>query len=137
MKKEFPWETFMKRRSLRNSFLLVLVLLPELAYGAQLWPASVNYSGRRIAGRPAGDHRPLAQGIHVAESEDCSVKSVSAGSLEVSDRCGYVRGLYRYIFIPEGGGPRRQILMGFSLHRASAQSHAFLAERPIEVEEGP
>lgn len=123
------------------NFKLLLVAALALSAGqvraADPWSASVNYSGKRISGRPAGRHRPLAQAIHVAESEDCSTRSTGAGSLEVSDRCGYLRGLYRYIFIPEGGETRKQIFMGFSLHRVSSQSHVFLAERSIEVEESP
>lgn len=127
----------MKRRSRKNKFFLVLVVvgLCPLANAAPALSATVYYSGKRVTGKPAADHRPLAQSIHIGETEECSVKSVGSTALEVSERCKYLRGLYRYIYVPEGHTARHQILVGFSLMRSSAISHIVLAESPVEIEE--
>jgi hypothetical protein len=96
---------------------------------------TVKFTGRTIAGFPGKEHSPNGQNIELLDSEDCNSKVTSKSTIEVSDNCSFLHGVYRYIFIPSGERVRHQILIDFSLSKSSGKSHTFLVNAPLEIDE--
>jgi hypothetical protein len=116
--------------------LMILFLsLPALATGASSWSPSVRYSGHSLIAIPASQHHPQVQRMEILEEEECHATVTGAARIEISERCAFLRGVYRYFFIPENGVQRHQILMEFTLTRKSGSSYALLVDSPLEFEE--
>jgi len=129
----------MKKSSLRsrvNSNLragaLALALFPFLAFAS---PAQVRFEGRKVTASADSQHKPLAQAVYISESEDCSARVTSSREIEVPENCGYLRGLYRYVVLPEGETSRKQIFVGFAVHHASKGARTLLVNPAVELDE--
>jgi len=139
MARGIPREALMKKSSLKNkSFAkprvgaLSLTLFFCSLAGAS--PANVRLEGTKVIALPDSDHKPVAQSVYVAETEDCSAKVVSSREIVVSENCGYVRGLYRYVF-DAGEAGRKQALVGFGVHHGGKGARTLLVNPTIELEE--
>lgn len=120
----------MKKSSLRNSFgLLMCLAVPS--FGAT---ARVSFEGGTLKGFADSAHKPLAQAVYIADSEGCAARVASSTTLDIPENCKYLRGLYRYIFQPEGA-ERRQVLIGFAVHRGPNGARTFLVNDTVDISE--
>jgi hypothetical protein len=115
-------------------FTLGLFTTAVLALPSHSSP-TVQYNGRRVVGVPSKQHNPTGQSIELLETEDCDAKAVSNSSIEVSENCKYLHGIYRYIYVPGGEKIRHQVLMDFSLSKSGGKNHSFLVNEPMEIDE--
>lgn len=125
----------MKISSQKSKVLLLLSLAGPGAWALSQTQTTLVLNGKRLTARHAYGHRPVVQAIHIADSEGCEARTTGATQVEVSDRCQYLRGLYRYVYVPEGQTERHQVLVGFALSKGAAQSYTLLTDMPVELRE--
>lgn len=115
--------------------ILFLVLPVPLLASVSQWTARVEYQGNHLTGMPSALHHPQGQGIEILDREDCPARELGSAKVELPAHCGFLRGIYRYIFLPEGESTRHQMLTEFSLSRKSESSYVLLVGDPLEIEE--
>ena len=97
-------------------------------------PANVRLDGRKVTATPDSQHKPLAQAVYIAETEECTARVTSAREIEVPETCGYLRGLYRYIYL-DGEEGRKQAFVGFAVHHGAKGAKTILVNPHVELEE--
>ena len=112
-----------------------ILIFSTLNNGIASSVANVQYLGKRITGMPAKQHSAQGQNIEVIETEECNSKVASHNSIEVSENCKFLHGVYRYIFTPRGEEVRHQVFIDFSLSKSGGKNHSFLVNEPLEIDE--
>ena len=97
--------------------------------------ATVHYKDKRITGVPATEHPVVGKNIEILESENCEAKISNSQTIEVSEFCQFLHGMFRYIFIPNGKTVRHQIFIDFSVSKSGGKNHVFLINSPMEIDE--
>lgn len=117
---------------LRVPLFLAFALASAWAEGP--WTPSVTLRGAEVYGRPAKQQKVSKETIEVVESEGCDASVRTSARLRVSERCRFLRGLYRYLYLPAEGSAPRQVLIEFSVTR-NGGAFALLVQEPVEIDE--
>jgi hypothetical protein len=101
------------------------------------WAPSIEFGVKNIFLSPAKSHEnPFNVKIEILESEGCEAKVQSSHSVQFSESCEFVRGLYEYSFRQSGTENKFKIYSEFLLHQSSPKSRTYLINSPIVVAEG-
>lgn len=115
-------------------FLGLSSLFFPLLAPASAFDPSITFERNKIqAVTPKG--LPVeGQNIEILSSVGCEGKVESRSSIQIPANCGYLHGLYRFIFVSKEMGYKQQILTDFSVTRGKNGSQTFLVGEPIEVD---
>jgi hypothetical protein len=101
------------------------------------WAPKIEVSGKFITVAPAKVHlSPSELKLEIAESEGCEAKVVSPQSIQVSEPCEFLRGVYQYAFRQPGNDNKLKVYSEFSLHQGSSKSRVYLVNSPVIFQEG-
>lgn len=92
---------------------------------------SVRYADSSIVGVVPQDHKALGRSMEIIESEGCAAQRTSANSVNVSNRCDFLRGVFSYRRIDPATSVREQVFVGFALSRKSPRSYTFMVSGPM------
>lgn len=98
------------------------------------WQPDVVLSGGRVTGLPASAHKAVKQTMEVLEEERCA-SGHAGGAVTIPESCGFLRGLYRYSYTPDGAQKPRQVLVEFTVTRAAGRGYGLLVAAPITLAE--
>ncbi len=71
--------------------------------------------------------------MEISDIEGCKSQALTSNSIELTERCLFLQGVYRYLF--EENGTVRQVFVPFALSRLNQSSYMFLVQSPIEITE--
>ncbi len=125
--------------------LMALVTSPAMAYEPGALAISDSESNRiggadiqltrdwKVVAQAAPFHKVEAAVMEIRESDNCDYRKVSESQIQVGGHCEFLSGAYRYMFTPEGGSVRHQVIVGFTVSRPSVESRIFMVSPALEI----
>lgn len=112
-------------------------LIATQAGAANPWSPSVEFGARTITVAPAKFHlSPSKTQLEIVESEGCESKVVSTTSLQFSEICDFLRGVYHYSFLQAGNDNKLEVYSEFMIHQTQPKSRTYLVNSPVVIQNG-
>src|SRR5215469_1846979 len=104
-------------------FFFFLFVISSLVF------AKIDLQGKSLTASP-DNARVQGQNIEILESTDCAAKVSGNRGIQLPDQCGYLHGLYRYIYLPENSTVKHQVLTDFAVERTKDGRYALMENAP-------